>query len=63
MENIEVNKIADYVWEIPQTGDMNVPGKIYADKAIIDHLTADVKAGKEWNALAQVRNVAFNGNG
>ncbi|UCH12311.1 MAG: RtcB family protein [Candidatus Omnitrophota bacterium] len=58
MEQIEVNKVADYVWEIPKTGDMLVPGRIYGDKVIIDHLTADVQAGKEWNALAQIRNVA-----
>ena len=52
MENIEVKKVADYIWEIPKTGDMLVPGRIYGDKGIIDHLTADVTAGKEWNALA-----------
>ncbi|MBW2984597.1 RtcB family protein [Candidatus Woesearchaeota archaeon] len=55
---MEVKKVADYVWEIPKTGDMLVPGRIYGDKGIIDHLTADVTAGKEWNALAQIRNVA-----
>ena len=58
MEEIEVKQVEDNVWEIPKTGDMLVPGKIYGDKAIIDHLQADVQAGKEWNALAQIRNVA-----
>lgn len=58
MEEIEVNKVSDYVWEIPKTDEMNVPGRIYGNKEIIDHLLEDVKAGKEWNALAQIKNVA-----
>ncbi len=58
MENIEVKKVSDYVWEIPKSGDMNVPGRIYGDKEIIGHLLEDIKAGKEWNALAQIKNVA-----
>ncbi|MBW2980257.1 RtcB family protein [Candidatus Woesearchaeota archaeon] len=55
---MEVKKVADYIWEIPKAGDMLVPGRIYGDKGIIDHLTADVTAGKEWNALSQIKNVA-----
>ena len=39
-------------------GDMLVPGRIYGDQDIIDHLLQDVKEGKEWNALVQIRNVA-----
>ena len=37
---------------------MRVPGIIYGNKQIIDHLIDDVKKGKEWNALVQVANVA-----
>ena len=37
---------------------MRVPGIIYGNKQIIDHLIDDVKKGKEWNALVQVENVA-----
>ncbi len=58
MEDIEVKRIDDWRWEIPKKGDMLVPGRIYGDKDIVGHLTADVKAGKEWNALRQIVNVA-----
>ncbi|MBS1266766.1 MAG: tRNA-splicing ligase RtcB [Candidatus Woesearchaeota archaeon] len=54
----EVKKVKDYVWEIPKQGDMRVPGRIYANRQIIDHLLADVKAGKKWNAFNQIKNVA-----
>ena len=43
---------------MPCEGDMLVPGRIYGDKDIIDHLLADIEAGKEWNALQQIYNVA-----
>ncbi len=55
---IEVNRTGDYRWEVPKKGKMLVPGRIYGDKAIIDHLIADVRAGKDWNALKQIVNVA-----
>jgi tRNA-splicing ligase RtcB len=58
MENIDIKKIDEYRWEIPKKGDMLVPGRIYGNKNIIDHLVADVRAGKEWNALKQIVNVA-----
>jgi tRNA-splicing ligase RtcB len=57
-EEIEVVKKEEYVWEVPKHGEMKVPGRIYGDKPIIDHLLEDIKAGKEWNALRQVVNVA-----
>ncbi|MEA3346160.1 MAG: RtcB family protein [Chloroflexota bacterium] len=37
---------------------MRVPGRIYGDQEVIDHLVEDVRAGKEWNALHQIINVA-----
>jgi tRNA-splicing ligase RtcB len=38
---------------------MLVPGKIYGDQRIVDHLMKDAKGkGKEWNALEQIKNVA-----
>lgn len=58
MEKIEVKKLDKYRWEIPKKGEMLVPGRIYGDEDIIKHLTDDVKAGKEWNALRQIVNVA-----
>jgi len=55
---MELTKVDEYRWELPQTGDMLVPGRIYGDKNIVDHLIEDVRLGKEWNALKQVENVA-----
>lgn len=55
---IDVKQISEYIWEIPKSGEMLVPGRIYADKELMDHLIGDVEKGKEWNALVQVINVA-----
>ncbi|MFA4948362.1 MAG: RtcB family protein, partial [Candidatus Krumholzibacteriia bacterium] len=57
MARVEVRKIHDYLWEIPKSGEMNVPGRIYADEDSIRFLLAEGKS-KEWDALLQVRNVA-----
>ena len=57
MARVELRRVHDYLWEIPKSGEMNVPGRIYADKASIDFLVAEEKS-KEWDALLQVRNVA-----
>ena len=46
------------VWEMKKRDNMIVPGKIYADDSIINHLVEDVKVGKEWNVLKQIKNVA-----
>ncbi len=56
--NIELKQISEYIWEIPKSGDMLVPGRIYGDAEIIQHLVDDVNKGKEWNALIQIKNVA-----
>ncbi|MFH0772115.1 MAG: RtcB family protein [Candidatus Omnitrophota bacterium] len=56
--NIELKQVNEYIWEIPRSGEMLVPGRIYADAELIKHLTDDVEKGKEWNALVQVKNVA-----
>ncbi len=58
VEKIDVKKVKDYVWEIPKSGEMIVSGRIYGDKAIIDHLLEDIRLDKEWNALKQIKNVA-----
>lgn len=56
--NIELKQVSEYIWEIPKSGDMLVPGRIYGDAGLIKHLTDDVEKGKEWNALVQIKNVA-----
>ncbi|MFO8034291.1 MAG: RtcB family protein [Candidatus Bipolaricaulota bacterium] len=55
---MEYRKISDYVWEIPQAGDMRVPGRVYASQELLAPLLEDLRGGQEWNALGQVRNVA-----
>lgn len=57
-QDIEVKKIDRYVWEVPKTGEMLVPGRIYTDEAGMEHLLDDIRAGKDWNALKQIVNVA-----
>ncbi len=48
---LELHKVHDYLWEIPRTGMMRVPGRIYASAPMIDDLRQDP-------ALGQVANVA-----
>ncbi len=58
---IEINKITDTLWEIPKTGDMLVPGRIYADEEMIQGLQKELerkKSGGFTPALEQVINVA-----
>ncbi|MHA2264807.1 MAG: RtcB family protein, partial [Candidatus Thorarchaeota archaeon] len=55
---LELREKRAYVWEMPRHGEMRVVGKVYGDKTTVEHLHADVKAGKQWNALRQVYNVA-----
>ncbi len=47
-----------YVWELKKEGKMLVPALIYGDDETVKHLIDDVKAGKDWHALKQVKNVA-----
>ena len=53
-----LEEIRPNVWELKKSGKMVVPGQIYGSRGIIDHLIADVKEGKSWNALQQVYDVA-----
>ena len=47
----ELIKINDYTWELPRAGNMRVPGRIYADEAMI-------KVIRQEDVLTQVANVA-----
>lgn len=53
-----LKEIKKHVWKLEKKGDMLVPGIVYGNKEIIQHLIDDVEAGKEWNALKQIENVA-----
>ncbi len=48
---IKVEKIDDYTWEIPKTGGMRVPGRVYSDEKLLASIERD-------NCLQQVVNVA-----
>ena len=50
-EQIQLNKINDYLWEIPKTGGMKVPGRVYATEMMLKDIHQD-------KALGQVINVA-----
>lgn len=52
-----IKRVTEYLWEIPAEGDMRVPARIYADKSSIDFLLEESRS-KQWDALAQIRNVA-----
>ncbi len=47
----EIKKIDECVWEIPPTGKMNVPVRIYADSQLLEGIESD-------NAVQQCMNVA-----
>ena len=49
---MEIHKIEPYVWEIPRTGDMRVPGRVYASDVLMEEIRGD-------ESLEQVRNVAM----
>lgn len=52
----DLKQIEEYVWELPKDGDMNVPGRVYGDERIIEHLYEEDKT--DWSALRQLKNVA-----
>ena len=54
--NMKIEEVEKFVWEIAPEGEMRVPGRVYANDAIIGHLKQGLK--KEWSALRQITNVA-----
>src|SRR5271166_4262608 len=48
---MELVKLSDHLWEIPKTGAMLVPGRVYASAKMIEAMREDP-------ALTQVANVA-----
>ena len=50
MELKSLNKISDYVWEIPREGEMRVPGRIFASAELVEDF--------DDNVIKQIRNVA-----
>ncbi len=52
INGIELVKVNENVWEIPRSGDMRVPGRIYNSQKMLEHQAS------EGDALRQVMNVA-----
>ncbi len=52
MSEIKFQKVHDYLWEIPKTGGMRVPGRIYASEKMLRQIEKD-------KAAEQVANVAY----
>tara|TARA_Y100000310_G_C20680993_1_gene815929 strand:- start:88 stop:3015 length:2928 start_codon:yes stop_codon:yes gene_type:complete len=48
---MKLNKIHEYIWEIPKEGKMNVPGMLFSSDKLIEKVKQD-------NTLQQVKNVA-----
>jgi len=48
---IELKKISEYEWEIPKTGKMKVPGKIFASEKLLEEMKKD-------KTLEQAKNMA-----
>ncbi|MCE5254636.1 MAG: RtcB family protein [Actinomycetia bacterium] len=51
MATPSVTQVGDYLWELPPTGGMRVPGRVYADALLMEALRDD-------QSLTQVANVA-----
>ncbi len=45
----ELKKIDEVRWEIPRTGGMRVPGRIYADKSLLDLIQSDRSPEQVYN--------------
>lgn len=52
MTDVEIKKISDIVWEIPKTGGMNVPVKIFASEKLLEKMKQD-------RTLEQGKNITF----
>jgi len=38
-----MNKISDYVWELPRTGEMKVPGRLFAGQKLVEDMDEKVR--------------------
>jgi tRNA-splicing ligase RtcB len=52
-QNIKINQIEDFVWEVPKHGNMSVPGRIYASRKMMESIIG------EEESIKQVINVAM----
>jgi len=47
--DVTLEKVREFVWEIPQTGGMNAPARILASESLLDEISED-------KTLEQLRN-------
>ncbi|MCK4680269.1 RtcB family protein, partial [bacterium] len=47
----DIRQVSECVWELPRTGGMHVPGRVYADERLMSHIRGE-------KSLDQVANVA-----
>jgi tRNA-splicing ligase RtcB len=40
-DGITLEQVEEYVWEIPQSGDMRVPARVYASEALLEEISDD----------------------
>ena len=40
-ESIELKKISDFIWEIPKTGKMKVPCRVFASEKLLEKMKLD----------------------
>ncbi len=55
---IELVKLNENTWEIPKVGEMNVPGRLFANQETVQELEDEFREGSQWSALEQIINVA-----
>lgn len=48
---VNLEKVKENIWEIPKEGGMNVPGRVFASKELLNHIKQD-------RTLEQIKNVA-----
>ncbi|MFB6354433.1 MAG: RtcB family protein, partial [Halobacteriales archaeon] len=48
-DGITLERVRDYVWEIPREGDMRVPARVLASEALLEEIADDL-------TLTQLRN-------
>tara|TARA_Y100000310_G_scaffold302554_1_gene339987 strand:+ start:268 stop:1710 length:1443 start_codon:yes stop_codon:yes gene_type:complete len=48
-EETKLNKITDYIWEIPKTGEMKVPTRVFASEALLTKMKEDRTLGQAQN--------------
>ena len=48
---MDIKKVTDYIWEIPKSGTMNVPARIFANAKLLEKMKQDL-------TIKQVQSVA-----